>query len=256
MKVSLISATTNPDKVAATAAMMCIKADNPDDIVNNLTPESIKKSIAAVKASHHESIFEHITFTFMIQGISRVNLAQLTRHRIASYSVRSMRYVEVKDNPESFYGMSISEKENLGIDVNLDPIETANDDIFEDAITAASRTYQKLLESGMSKESARYILPMSTKTNLIMTMNGREIIHFLGLRMCNRAQTEIRELATRIGRLVLKRAPLTFAGLVGPRCVQLGYCPEGKRCCGKYPTLDKLKEGYRRWNQTETCMHP
>lgn len=255
MKVTLISATPNPDKVVAIAGLMCIKSDKPDDILDNLDKETITKTINAIKNSHHDSVFEHISFTFMIEGISRVNLAQLTRHRLASFSVRSMRYVTVDGNPENFFGFSISEKEILGIDKDSEE-EVSIDNIYERTNMMTSFSYKILTEQGMSKENARYILPLSTKTNLIMTMNGREIIHFLGLRMCNRAQAEIRELACRIGKLVLKRAPITFTGLVGPRCVQLGFCPENKRSCGKYVTLDQLKEGYNQWNKPTTCTHP
>ena len=237
MQVRLLTHTPNPDEVVAISAAMCTSMKNSNELIDNVN-EYKERIIQNIKDSHHQSLLEHISFTFIIVGLSRVSLAQLTRHRIASFSVRSMRYTKVNETSENFYGNIEKERQELELFNNQEAVNE-----LTQAYKDSYKHYEKLLELGVSKETARYTLPLSTKTNLILTMNGRELVHFLGLRMCSRAQREIRELATSISKILLVRAPITFKGLVGPRCVQLGYCPEGKKSCGRYPTLAKLKEG-------------
>lgn len=164
--------------------------------------------------SRHDSVLEHATFSFRITGISRVTLAQLTRHRIASFSVQSQRYVDQRTQarviPES-------------ISANEEAMK-----IFNRISTEAVEAYERLVELGVPKEDARYVLPESTMTELVMTMNVRELGHFFSLRTCNKAQWEIRELADKMLRLLREEEPILFAN-VGPGCIR-GQCPEKRPC--------------------------
>lgn len=175
-----------------------------------------KRSLKGSMASGHESVAEHASYTFRISGVSRVLLAQLTRHRIASYSVQSQRYCTV--NEDDF----------------IIP-ETIKDDAlwgeYIKATKACTNLYYKMIDSGIPREDARYILPQGTTTVIILTMNARELRHFFSLRCCNRAQWEIRKLADAMLALVQQEDPILFKD-AGPGCVR-GRCPEGSRSCGK-----------------------
>ena len=171
-------------------------------------------------------LLSHISFTFAIEGISRACSHQLVRHRLASYSQQSQRYIAVKRL-----------KEHVVVPRTI--LENAQGS-FTSFIEAASETYHKLLEEGVPKEDARFVLPNATETNLMMTMDGRALHHFFGLRCCNRAQWEIRALADAM--LVQVRAvePELFSR-GGPYCYQLGYCPEGRFSCGR---MEEVKKKY------------
>ena len=177
--------------------------------------------------SGHTSVLEHANFTFYIEGVSRVLLAQLTRHRLASYSVESQRYVKMSNVqfviPESIL--------SLESDVRDFAIHHMTKSLF---------VYEDLIESGVPAEDARYILPQAVPTKLYLTMNARELLHFFSLRTCNRAQWEIRELAKKMLKLCKSVAPELFKK-AGPGCVT-GNCPE-KRSCGNPQTADNLLNG-------------
>ncbi len=201
MTVRLIAHTPNPDDVCATAASVCYDAKDG------------KKSLAHALASGHDSVAEHATFTFLIEGVSRVLLAQLTRHRIASYSVQSQRY--------------------CGADMGMvipDSVCTA--DLVDDYVRLrkhVAKVYDKAVAQGVPAEDARYFTLQGGHTKIVMTMNARELRHFFSLRCCNRAQWEIRALADEMLALCKEKAPMLFAD-AGPGCVR-GRCPE-KRPCG------------------------
>ena len=218
MLVCLLSISCEPEITCECAASVCVGAI-PD----------LKgcKHLKAALASGHESVLEHACFTFRILKISRVTLAQLTRHRIASFSVLSQRYATVN---------------------GYSPFVLPDDDYIT-GMQAAYEDYNRLIQSGESAENARYVLPAGTQTNLVMTMNARELRHFFALRCCERAQWEIRQLANEMLTICKRQAPLLFEN-AGPSCVQLGYCPE-KRGCGKFPKLADLKDAYeeRKENQ-------
>jgi len=166
----------------------------------------------------HHSVLEHVSFTFAIEGISRVTTHQLVRHRIASFSQQSQRYVSHKEHFTSIVPDSI----------------TVNDEarrIFDAMSDAVHKAYGQLIELGIPAEDARYILPNSTETKIIMTMNARELLHYFGLRCCQRAQWEIREMSIEMLRLVKRVAPVIFRS-AGPGCAA-GPCPEGQFCCGQ-----------------------
>ena len=214
MKVELIAYTSNPVYVCTVASQTCVSHNIPKDGL--VAPASLKHAIA----SGHESVTEHALFTFAISGVSRALLAQLSRHRLMSLSVQSQRYVNMD-----------------GFDyVTPKSIEGASDDVYNEYLSlmdAIDKTYQSFIERGIPEEDARYILPNATCTNIVVSVNARELRHIAGLRMCARAQWEIRELVTKMVELAKEVAPTLFEG-VGARCEQLGYCPE-QRGCGKYP---------------------
>ena len=243
MKVKLIAHTPEPEKVVACAAKLCYSnANSIDDLMDGLTEENVSKFIRHLASMSHASPLEHSSFTFAIEGVSRALLAQLTRHRIASFSVASQRYISM---------------ETFGL---VEPPEIRSDsylsEIFMRGVEATANTYNdlrdllidKYIEDGMKKgaaekkanEDARYILPNAATTRLIMTMNARELLHFFSLRGCNRAQWEIRELAEKMLELVYPIAPNLFAN-AGPGCVSEGRCPEGSMSCGQ---AEAMKEKY------------
>ncbi len=203
MKVSLIAFTPNAEKVCADAAAVCTRSYDG------------KRALQHALASGHESVLEHAVFTFRVEGISRAALAQITRHRLASFSVESQRYVK------------------LGIPDFVIP-ESIRSSAFASEVESTMRycmnLYQRLLDAGVPAEDARFVTPQAVPTSFILTMNARELRHFFSLRCCNRAQWEIRKLADEMFRLCRQKAPMLFVN-AGPGCVK-GSCPE-KRSCGQ-----------------------
>ena len=164
----------------------------------------------------HASVLEHVTLTYGVEGISRAASHQLVRHRIASYSQQSQRYVASKFG----YVTPPTVAASPGLLVE-----------YERHMAACSRLYAKLMKAGVPPEDARFALPNATETKILITMNARELHHFFSLRTCRRAQWEIREMAKRMLSAARERAPLLFE-TAGPGCVR-GRCPEGKMSCGK-----------------------
>lgn len=203
MEVTLISSSSmNPTTLCEVAAAMCTQSDKP------------AQALRAAMRSGHDSVLEHASFTFEIKGVSRVLLAQLTRHRIASFTVLSQRYVDQRDRT---YVMPETIRDN-----------ELTSSLFADVVSQLDDIYEKLIRAGIPKEDARYILPQCITTDLVMTMNARELGHFFSLRCCNRAQTEIRLLADKMLQIVVKDYPELFKN-AGPGCVR-GHCPEAKPC--------------------------
>lgn len=225
MEVKLIAYTPNPEKVVAAAALTTVSSDIvlPEDV----SESKAEKVIETIIKRGHYSVLEHANFTFAIKGISRVCSHQLVRHRIASYSQQSQRYVSL-DNPEVYIPSPITNEDR--------EVRETYKKILEDSIKA----YKKLLELGVNPEDARYVLPQSITTNIIMTMNARELLHFLSLRLCYRAQEEIRRLAFAILKEVYRVAPKIFKH-AGPRCKGLGYCPEDYKNCPLYKHFGNKK---------------
>jgi len=383
MKVKILTHTPEPEKTVAAAARLCYSNSGPLEIMENMSREKIEKFLNKLISMGHLSPIEHVSFTFGIEGVSRTLLAQLTRHRIASYSVQSLRYnnpfkediinqkaeeeklqkqnlayikglalspefndpakinerfgiiiekniitekhyeelfkenlshfirgisdafVQTGENflifPEEFkeYFMQAGLKfemenekllfskdnaiefclfiyEGMDFSYNLFSKEklfqiissikgfyeklvfileeyikrkyysTLPEDIkkdikaifiYLDGLKGAKEAYLKLVNSGVDKEDARYILPMGTMTNIVMTMNARSLYNFFALRCCNRAQSEIRELANLMLKEVKKIAPTLFEKAGAP-CESLGYCPEGDLSCGRFPGMN------------------
>ena len=213
LRVELISYTPEPEKICALAMRLCHFEGDLEDLEEAITPTEMERLLVKAKKLQHLSIFEHAYFTFYIDGISRVTSHQLVRHRIASYSQQSQRYVKLKGG--IVIPLSIQKQENV-------------EKIFKDSIESALLNYKKLLEMGISKEDARYILPQAIETKIIVSMNARELMHFFSLRTCNNAQWEIREMAWKMLEKVKEVAPIIFSD-AGPPCFR-GKCPEGKNC--------------------------
>ncbi len=203
MKVTLITSTANAEELCGQAAAVSTNSKNPES--------ALRHSLE----SGHMSILEHAVFTFKIEGLSRVALAQLTRHRLASFVVQSQRYVKLKE-PEMVI-----------------PESMANSEFYVEVkgiMAEASELYRRMVEAGIPCEDARYVLPQAVETDLVMTMNARELLHFFSLRTCNRAQWEIRKVADEMLKICRQVAPVIFEK-AGPGCVR-GHCPE-KKPCGK-----------------------
>lgn len=241
MKVELITYTPDADKLVAAAAKLCYAKSDIDTLMDKLTPDRVESFLKLLGDLGHESPIEHASFTFGIEGVSRTLLAQLTRHRIASFSVQSQRYVEKSGfeyiTPPEI--AAIPEAKAIYDDMMARDAE-AYDALREILVKKHTEAF---ISEGMSpdavekaadkkaNEDARFVLPNSCDTRIIMTMNTRSLYNFFRLRCCNRAQWEIRELATEMLRLCRTVAPLLFAG-AGPACFK-GGCSEGTMSCGK-----------------------
>ena len=214
MKVKLLRYTADAELLCGAAALTSTKSGSPSEILEKMNVETAEKIIRRVTGYGHVSVIEHASFTFSIEGVSRAMTHQLVRHRIASFTQQSQRYVAYDTLEKYVIPQSVANN-----------VEAQK--IFDEALEKISETYQKLLKLGISKEDARFILPNAAKTNIIVTMNARELRHFFNLRCCARAQWEIREAATEMLKQARKAAPALFEN-VGPSCVELGYCLEGK----------------------------
>ncbi len=254
MLVSLIAHTNDPEKTVAAAAKLCYSDAHIDTLLEGLTPEKTSAFLQKLSDFGHASPIEHASFTFGIEGVYRTFLAQVTRHRIASFSVQSQRYVRLED----FRYVIPPEIEAIP-EAKAKFIETMNLDAakylelvksLEDAHTArlmAEGMDEKKARAKASKqanEDARFVLPNACETKMVMTMNCRSLLNFFNLRCCNRAQWEIRAVADEMLRLVLPLAPHIFAQ-AGPRCLT-GPCPEGGMCCGK---MAEVRDKYAKLKQ-------
>ena len=222
MKVVLLSYTKDAERLCATAARSCYSDDVPSDILDRMEGSKAGAAIDKVVGMGHHSVIEHASYTFSLEGVSRVLTHQLVRHRIASFSQQSQRYVSLLEPDYVTPGTVRSDPE-------------ANR-VFEEAMEKAWEAYQKLATI-VPVEDARYVLPNACTTNIVVTMNARELWHFFTLRTCRRAQQEIRTVAELMLKEVREVSPSIF-GDAGPSCLR-GKCPEGKLSCGK--PRDELK---------------
>jgi len=216
LKVTLINHTKNPDRICAAAAQSCYSEKGATELFETTSEERARKMIEKVVGMGHLSVVEHAHFTFSIEGVSRSLTHQLVRHRIASYSQQSQRYVSM-DKAEYVIPPSISS----------DPEAKR---LYAKAMDDAWRSYRELAQK-VAKEDARYVLPNACHTNITVTMNARELWHFFRLRCCRRAQWEIRLMAWKMLEEARAAAPILF-GNAGPGCFS-GPCPEGEYSCGK-----------------------
>jgi thymidylate synthase (FAD) len=214
LKVKLLRYTADAERLCGTAALTTTKSGAPSDIFQKIDSDTAKAIIKRVTGYGHGSVAEHASFTFSLEGVSRAMTHQLVRHRIASYTQQSQRHVTY--NTLDSYVTPPTIKENA---------EAKQE--FNEILRKISETYQNLLKMKIPKEDARFILPNAAKTNIIVTMNARELRHFFNVRCCARAQWEMREAATEMLRQVRKATPALFEN-AGPTCVELGYCTEGK----------------------------
>lgn len=216
--VILIAHTPEAEKVVAMAAKICYAKDvSIKKLQKKINDNDVSAFITKLLESGHESPFEHISFTFGIEGISRACSHQLVRHRMASFSQRSQRYC-FEDGFNYIEPEDINENEN-------------EDKIFRDFMRHSKEVYSKLIDKGVKPEDARMVLPNACETKIIVTMNARELLHFFKLRCCKRAQKEIREVAFMMKNICRKVAPNIFQ-YAGPNCLK-GYCTEGENSCMK-----------------------
>ena len=231
LKVELIRHTLAPEETVALGAKLCYSRSDIDSLKDKVEVQDQTRYIEKLLGMGHESVLEHACFTFGIEGVSRVTLAQLTRHRLASFSVQSQRYVSY----DKGFGYVIPPRiKALGPDAEQK---------FRDEMCQIQKWYnewQELLGNAgeQSNEDARFVLPNACETRILVTMNVRELRHFFSLRMCERAQWEIREMAVRMHEECMRVAPALFAD-AGPSCIR-GKCAEGEKSCGK--AADKRKQ--------------
>lgn len=218
MKVTLLNFTPEPEKTIVLAAKLCYSPSSISELEDRVRGLSYQKFLGKILKMGHLSVLEHSSFSFGIDGISRATSHQLVRHRLASYSQQSQRYVTFKENNEFVLPPSIGE----------DPERKKR---FTDEVAKIYKLYADLVDEGIPAEDARYLLPNAACTKIIVTMNARELLHFFRLRCCERAQWEIRDMATRMFVLAKKEAPIIFKD-AGPACVE-GPCSEGEMTCGK-----------------------
>lgn len=283
MNVTLIAWTPATEQIVAAAGKTCYSNKSASAILDTMTDEAAAKFIRKILSSGHHSVLEHVSFTFSIEGVSRSLLAQITRHRIASFSVQSQRYVDmanapicapkmIKDNPHALrvfedlmdethrayrdihayllseqlhkkYGDFVkshpdlpavaynnSKYFHLVLDSKMNALKDAPEATVEDHMLYATYKKDRAAAEKTANENARAVLPNATVTNITMTMNARELLHFFNMRCCNRAQDEIRDLADKMLVLCKQVAPTIFEKAGAP-CVS-GPCPEGEMSCG------------------------
>jgi len=216
MKIKLISHPSDPDKICASAALSCYSDQPSYALHEKMTDEGARKAISKIVGMGHLSVIEHANFTFSVEGVSRALTHQLVRHRIASYSQQSQRYVSMS-------------KASYIIPPSIASDSKARHE-YEALMNLIWRSYAELSQK-VPKEDARYVLPNACNTNITVTMNARELWHFFSLRCCRRAQWEIRKMAWLMLLEVRQVSPILFES-AGPGCLR-GPCPEGEYSCGK-----------------------
>lgn len=250
INVQLLTHTPNPQLTVACSAKLCYSSSDINSLKDSLTDEKVNSFLEMLNEIGHESPIEHASFTFGIEGVSRSLLAQITRHRMASFSVQSQRYVseksfefvippEIEAIPQAkeLY-LKAMEDDQKQYDQLAEILTLKHTEDFiksgKDEKTA------KRLASKKAQEDARFVLPNACTTKMICTMNARSLLNFFKHRCCHRAQWEIRELADLMLIEVKKVAPVIFEK-AGPPCLN-GKCPEGKMSCGK---MLEMREKYK-----------
>lgn len=232
LNVALLSCSSGREEIAAMAAKMCYSRASLADMQERISSADQAGFLEGILSTGHLSVVEHVTFTFGIEGVSRVLLAQLTRHRIASFSVQSQRYV------------SYQKGFNYIVPPQIAALGQGAQEEYERQMAQVHAWYlgwqERLAKGEKGNEDARFVLPNACETKLVLTMNVRELLHFFSLRCCNRAQWEIHHLADEMLRLCRQEAPVLFAG-AGPGCVR-GACPEGGKTCGR---IKEVREKYQ-----------
>ena len=239
--VTLLACTPEPEKLVAAAAKLCYSPSSIETIREGLTEEKTSSFVQMLAEIGHESPIEHASFTFGIEGVSRSFLAQITRHRIASYSVQSQRYVaedsfayvvppEIEAIPEAKEEFLAAMREDQAHYERLTALlkEKHREELLREGKTEkeAERAAEK-----RAIEDARFVLPNACETKMVCTFNARSLLNFFSHRCCNRAQWEIRDVACQMLALVREAAPHIFEK-AGPPCLR-GACPEGKITCWK-----------------------
>ena len=219
INVRLVNYTKKPLETVTWSALISYWEEWESEAFERITEKDVEKHLPRVLSYGHESILEHAVLTFAIEGCSRVCSHQLVRHRLASYTQQSMRYIKIdpRDVEETFV-IPESVKERPGLYER-----------WKELMRKTMELYKESINAGVHQEDARFILPQAVRTKIVVTMNLRELKHFFGLRTCERAQWEIREVAWKMLEEIAKKEelrPIIKWAKLGPRCIQLGYCPE------------------------------
>ncbi|MCD8199202.1 MAG: FAD-dependent thymidylate synthase [Phascolarctobacterium sp.] len=222
MEVKLVRHTPDPERTVAMSARLCYSAIGAAQLEEKISDEQAAKLVRKLVSMGHFSTLEHVTFTFAIEGVSRVLTHQLVRHRIASYSQQSQRYVK-EHNFETIMPPSIATRPDAK-------------EKFERLMLEIQDMYNEFTNMGILAEDARYILPNATETKIVCTFNVRSLMNFFSLRCCTRAQWEIRQLAEKMLAECKKVAPVLFEN-AGPTCVTEGICREGEMTCGRLAAI-------------------
>lgn len=226
LKVTLLQFTPSPERAVASAGRLCYAPVSAADLKAAMGEDEVRRLARGLVRSGHMSALEHASFSFAVDGISRACSHQLVRHRLASYSQQSQRYVR------------FASEGDFVVPPHIDASPDARR-VFYEAMDNARSSYERLVELGLAEgrgresvfEDARFVLPNAAETKIVVTMNARELRHFFALRCCRRAQWEINRLAWAMRHLVSSVAPVLFEGS-GPGCMS-GGCPEGKMSCGE-----------------------
>lgn len=226
MMVKLVRHTPEPERTVAMSARLCYSPIGAAQLEEKISDEQAANLVRKLVSMGHLSTLEHVTFTFAIEGVSRVLTHQLVRHRIASYSQQSQRYVKEHDF-ETIVPASIASK----------PEAKAK---FDKLMTEIQAMYDEFIALDIPAEDARYILPNATETKIVCTFNARSLLNFFSLRCCTRAQWEIRALANEMLRQCQEVAPVIFEN-AGPTCVSDGVCHEGAMSCGRLQAILAVK---------------
>lgn len=277
MNVTLLAYTPDPEKTIALSAKLCYSNSSIDELDDKLTDDIISDYVNMLMSLGHESPLEHVSFTFGIEGISRACSHQLVRHRIASYSQQSQRYVNeehfkyiipesIEKNPKALekYVQMMDTIDETYTDIvallvsdlidkefpelcaaSIDKAAAENRELIDtmtDDIDAARKKYRKIVQ-----EDARMVLPNACETKIIVTMNIRSLLNFFKHRCCNRAQWEIRNVANEMLAIVKEIAPNVFKN-AGPPCLN-GACPEGKMSCGKPYRKTDEEESFKKTHE-------
>lgn len=240
MNVELITWTPNPELLAAAAARLCYEDISAVNILHDLSADDVEHLLDIILSSGHLSVLEHITFTFAIDGVSRVLTHQLVRHRVGvAFSQQSQRYAQVT-------GASCI----MPRSIQTNPRYAAEAMAMMDA---ATKLYKQLLDTGVPKEDARYILPQAIETRLVMTANFRALLQMYRLDACLRSQWEMRYLVNSMKREIRRVSP-RLASELKIKCFLQGYCDEANMCReleGRMPRKDALLHGYEQYTQAD-----
>ena len=217
VNVILLQCTPEPERLVALAARLCYSPVSIGDLQQEISRKDVRDLVGRVLSMGHASVLEHVTLTYGVEGISRATSHQLVRHRIASYSQQSQRYVAATFGYVTPPSLGRRKGDRMAAR-------------FRRHMKRSAELHQEMLTEGIPAEDARFVLPNATETKILITMNARELHHFFSLRLCRRAQWEIREMAGRMLAIAHGKAPLLFDH-AGPGCLR-GRCPEGKMSCG------------------------
>lgn len=222
MQVKLVRHTPEPERTVAMSARLCYSPIGAAQLEEKISDEQAAKLVRKLVSMGHFSTLEHVTFTFAIEGVSRVLTHQLVRHRIASYSQQSQRYVKEHDFETILPGTIAKNPEAK--------------EKFTKLMVEIQDLYNEFTEMGIPAEDARYILPNAAETKIVCTFNARSLLNFFSLRCCTRAQWEIRMLANKMLEECKKVAPIIFEN-AGPTCISQGVCHEGEMSCGRLQAI-------------------